>query len=252
MLVSLSPLCFADLQFDDDSGSDLDDASLPFPKPLARSLFVVDDFDPSTFLASLSNRYQTLDDLGNELRGLSQSLSKELLDLVNDNCNDYLLLGTTLQGGQDRVEEVRLSLLSCQRELKLLSEAVDSRRTKAAALIEHRKKVAAETQLGRNLLDLEQLLQDLEAALLLESVSEPEFDESDPLTRVSGQVEVFLSVMLLTRRLSAHPFVVAQQARIAKIKSTLVLDLQAAAQTDPDRINQLLQAIDSSSVSTSS
>ena len=74
-------------QFGDDSGSEFDDNDygLPFPKPLDHSAVLERDLDPSCLFADLFDRHQTLEDLRNELRELSQTLSKELLDLVNDN-----------------------------------------------------------------------------------------------------------------------------------------------------------------------
>jgi len=82
----------------DGSGAELSDndhdSSLPFPKPLSRSPFLAPDFDPATFLSSLSNRHQSLADLRIELRDLSEALNKELLDLVNENYQDFLSLGS--------------------------------------------------------------------------------------------------------------------------------------------------------------
>jgi hypothetical protein len=45
------------------------------------------------------------------LRSRSQLLNKELLDLVNSNYQDFLNLGNSLHGGEEKVEEVRIGLL---------------------------------------------------------------------------------------------------------------------------------------------
>jgi len=241
----------------DDSGSDLEDnSSLPFPKPLARSSFLAADFDPTTFLSSLSNRFQTLEDLQDELRTLSQSLNKELLDLVNDNYQDFLSLGSTLSGGEEKVEEVRVGLLSFQRELGLIKSKVESRQHDVATLMEDKRSLKQEIMLGRALLEIAERIEDLEGHLMIgettqrksdnglvdgntdgaafdsfseDSDEEYSADEYRPRVRRLGRlVEQYLMVGVLIRRHGAeHPFIVAQEERLHQIQVTLRLDIEA-------------------------
>lgn len=234
----------------DDSGSDFDgnESSLPFPKPLSRSVFLEPDFDPTTFLASLSDRHQTLNDLRHELQELNQSLNKELLDLVNDNYQDFLSLGSTLRGGEEKVEEVRVSLLSFQRDLTSVRENVDRRREDVTAMVDEKRKLMKSIRAGRSLLDVGAQLEDLECNLLIAAptdgnleVSNGELhhmsDESDEdadhgglsMRRLEGHVEQYL---VLRRLLGQHPprqpYILSQSERIARIKSTISLDLEGA------------------------
>jgi len=242
----------------DDSGSDLEDnSSLPFPKPLARSSFLAADFDPTTFLSSLSNRFQTLEDLQDELRTFSQSLNKELLDLVNDNYQDFLSLGSTLSGGEEKVEEVRVGLLSFQRELGLIKSKVESRRHDVATLMEDKRSLKQEIMLGRALLEIAERIEDLEGHLMIgettrrksdnglldgntddgaafdsfseDSDEEDSADEYRPrVRRLEWLVEQCLMVRVLIRRHGAeHPFIVAQEERFHQIQVTLRLDIEA-------------------------
>ena len=246
----------------DDSGSDIDgtDSPLPFPKPLARSSFLTPDFDPATFLSSLSDRFQTLEDLQNELRALSQSLNKELLDLVNDNYQDFLSLGSTLSGGEERVEEVRVGLLGFQRELSVIRSKVDTRRENVAKLLAEKRKLKQEIRLGRALVEIAERIEGLEGQLMIgetakqrsrngfldsspvaqtgyESFSEDSDDETstaDGETRLRVRklerfVEQFKVAKVLISRHDAHqPFVIALQERLHQIQTTLRLDVESA------------------------
>ncbi|KEF63657.1 uncharacterized protein A1O9_01635 [Exophiala aquamarina CBS 119918] len=150
-----------------DSGSDLSDAdndssTLPFPKPLDRSAFLAPDFDATAFLSSLSHRFQTLEDLQSELRELSQTLNKELVDLVNDNYHDFLSLGATLSGGEEKIEEIRVGLLGFQRDVKSVRDRVDERREEARLLLQKKRALRQETGVGRALLEIAERLDELE------------------------------------------------------------------------------------------
>ena len=81
--------------------------NLPYPLALPRSDFLSPTFSARTYLSSLTNRHQTLEDLRSDLRERSQLLSKELLDLVNENYESFLGLGEGLRGGKEKVEDVR-------------------------------------------------------------------------------------------------------------------------------------------------
>lgn len=234
----------------DDSGSEFDgnDSSLPFPKPLARSVFLAPDFDPTTFLANLSDRYQTLEDLRNELRELSQSLSKELLDLVNDNYQEFLSLGSTLRGGEEKVEEIRVGLLGFQRELNAVRGKVEQRRENVAALIDTKKSTMKQIRIGKSLLQIAEQIEHLEASLMIaattdgspngsndqrEVLSDESDEEADEggvsLHRLERHAEQYLVLKLLLRRHSpTQPYIISQTNRIARIKSTLSLDLEGA------------------------
>lgn len=150
-----------------DSGSDLSDtdndaSSLPFPKPIDRSAFLAPDFDATSFLSSLSHRFQTLEDLQSELRELSQTLNKELVDLVNDNYEDFLSLGGTLSGGEEKIEEIRVGLLGFQRDVKSVRDRVDERREDVKDLLQKKRGLRQETGVGRALLEVAERLDDLE------------------------------------------------------------------------------------------
>ena len=234
---------------DSDSDSSTD---LPYPKPLTRASFLTPTFSPTAFLSSLHNRHQTLEDLRAELRTRSQELNKELLDLVNENYQDFLSLGSSLQGGEEKVEEVRVGLLGFRRDVEGLKRKVEGRRSKVEELVEQRKRIRKEVQLGRGLLEVEEKVEELEARLLVASSSErTKKDEDDagisdsdeeseedingvPTSRLKRHAQRFLYIQQLVERIGPeHPFLIKQKERILRLRQTVLLDLSNALKQMP-------------------
>ncbi|EED17973.1 conserved hypothetical protein [Talaromyces stipitatus ATCC 10500] len=247
----------------DDSGSDFDEntTDLPFPKPLSRSSFLAPEFDPAQFLSTLTNRHQTLEDLRLELRELSQGLNKELLDVVNENYQDFLSLGGALQGGEEKVEEISVGLLGFQREVTAIHAKVAARKTEMERLLQDKKAYRIKANVGRSLLDIAERIEELEQRLMIanaknsnalttasediesdqegfisdntesESDSEDEEDESTIISikKLEGHLQKYLYIISEAERIgSDHPFLIGQQPRLEKIRSTLLLDLDTA------------------------
>jgi len=199
--------------------------------------------------------------LRQELRDLSQSLNKELLDLVNQNYQAFLSLGGALRGGEEKVEEVRVGLLGFQRDATSLSAKVDARRQDIENLLREKKQLRANANLGRMLLDILARIEELELGLLIGDAAQPPtqvaVEESDldvdlsgsdsgndddislpsgprpatmiSLRRLEHQIQKYAYIPPVTERLgNSHPFLTSLQPRIEKIKLTLLLDLNTA------------------------
>lgn len=246
---------------------DENDESLPFPKPIDRSAFLAPDFEATAFLSSLSNRFQTLEDLQTELRELSQTLNKELVDLVNDNYSDFLSLGSTLSGGEEKVEDIRMSLLGFQRDIQGVKDKVDASRNEVVALMQQKRALKQETGIGRSLLEIAERLDQLEEKINIskgrsaktakgrpqedgglpwgkdwmetmtnESDDEYDSDEgSDMPPQLKRRTEDFLILKHLTGKHSPrHPFILEQDGRMRKIQEVLLSSLDAAIKQEPD------------------
>lgn len=253
----------ASLQFgdSDESASDFDEdpSGLPFPEPLSRTSFLAPDFDPAVFLSSLRNRHQSLEDLRQELRSLEQLLNKELLDLVNENYQDFLSLGTALRGGEEKIEGVKVGLLAFQRDVESIRDKVEARRQEMEGLLNEKRHFRAQADVGKDLLDHADRVEELEHRLMIadkstpnkdassDDVSESESDlygsgsdESDDeeledgavpvsLRRLERHVQKYVFLTSIAKRVGEnHPFLLAQQPRVSKIKSTVLLDLKTA------------------------
>ncbi|KAJ5941608.1 hypothetical protein N7516_001776 [Penicillium verrucosum] len=248
-------------QFGDSDGSvsdfDEDPSDLPFPEPLSRTSFLAPDFDPATFLSSLTNRHQSLEDLRQELRGLEQLLNKELLDLVNENYQDFLSLGSALRGGEEKVEGVKVGVLSFQRDVKAIRDKVEARRQEVEELLNEKRRLRTNADVGKDLLDYADRVEELEHRLMIEDKSSQGHatsDESDTesdlyggesedsdddeladgtpaisLKRMERHAQKFVYLTSIAARVGEkHPFLLAQKPRVAKIKSTVLLDLKTA------------------------
>lgn len=101
------------------------------------------------------------------MRELDQLLSRELLDLVNENYQDFLSLGNALQGGEEKTEEVRVGLLAFQRDVQAIREKVEGRQGEVERLLGEKKQLRKDANLGRTLLDIADRIEELEHRLMI-------------------------------------------------------------------------------------
>ena len=202
------------------------------------------DFDPAVFLSSLRNRHQTLEDLRQELRHLGQSLNRELLDLVNQNYRDFLSLGGSLQGGDEKIEEVRVELLAFKRDVQAIRDNVEARRKEIETALKEKKRLREDASVGRSLLDFADRVDELEQRLMITAhpsqsgsdVNDEDDDGDDTadssivsLKKLEHHIQKYLYLTTLSTRIgNDHPFLHSQQPRMAKIRSALALDLKTA------------------------
>ncbi|KAI9788596.1 MAG: hypothetical protein M1835_002182 [Candelina submexicana] len=245
--------------FGSEDSSDLsdDEDNLPYPTPLPRSSFLDPDFSPTTYLSTLHNRHQTLEDLRSELRSRSQLLSTELLNLVNTNYQDFLGLGGSLKGGEEKVEEVRVGLLGFRREVEGVRKKVVERGQEVENLVTQKAMIRKQVKVGKLLLDIEERLGELEERLMVSpsphsraevqeteapllSDSEDEDDSEEGASAGNGNsmvstqrlqrlVHQYLYINnLVVQTGPEHPFLVAQQHRLTRVRNTMLIDLSTA------------------------
>lgn len=222
--------------------------TLPYPLPLSRTPFLDPAFNPQSYLSTLASRHQTLEDLRSELRQRSQSLAKELLDLVNGEYQHFVELGEELRGGGEKVEGVRVGLLGFEREVEGVRAGVGEVVEQVGQAIGELKEVRKDVAVGRALLEVDDRVSELELALGIVGTSSgkdlEDYDELDDLDdddladnvspgpsskRLQGRTTQYLLVLRLINRTGpTHPFLVQQQTRLDKIRQTLLLDLSAA------------------------
>lgn len=175
----------------------------------------------------------------------SQELSKELLDLVNGNYEEFLSLGSTLRGGDDKVEEVRVGVLGFRREVEGVRDRVAEREREVRLLVEERKGLRKGVATGRKLLDIDERLTELEGRLMgaqtgeedsendeegedegLEELTDGERVAQVAVLRLRKHAVMYLRIGQLMDQVGRdHPFIVSQQARMMKVRNTLLLDL---------------------------
>ena len=235
-----------------DSDDSSDDAPLPFPAALPRSDFLAPEFDAAAYLSSLPHRHQTLEDLRSDLRERGSAISAELLELVNANYTSFLSLGTGLRGGEERVEDVRVALLGFRRAVEEIRARVTDRRAEVAALNRERAGIAAEIEVGRKMLELDERVEALEDRLAVgsagaregdgrdgsESEDQDEYgdDEEDEVAGVGSSTAKltqlardYVAVEELADAVGRDaPFVRKTEERMVRCRNTILLDLSTA------------------------
>lgn len=160
-------------------------------------------------------------------------------------------MGSSLKGGDEKVEEVRVGLLGFKREIEGLRGKVDGRRGEVEGLVGERKMIREQIQVGRQLLEVETRIGELECRLMLasngerkgegdeeedelsESEGESEEDENEntgiPVPRLRRHMEQYMCIRQLFEKIGdEHPFLVKQEDRVLRLKQTLLLDLDSA------------------------
>ncbi|KAH7250237.1 oligomeric golgi complex component, COG2-domain-containing protein [Fusarium redolens] len=224
------------------SGSDTssvdEDAPLPFPEALPRADFLAQDFQPAAYLSALPHRHQTLEDLRSDLRDRSAAISSELLELVNSNYTAFLSLGSELRGGDDKVEDVKVSLLGFRRAVEEVKTKVTERKEETNALNGELRGVRSAIEKGRKMIELSERLASLEERLSLDSLpSNEDWDEeseeddeddnygSSPTRLLVSAQECSRITKLLESSDPDAPFVIKMEERLTRCRNTLLLDL---------------------------
>lgn len=226
-----------------------DDVPLPFPAALPRTDFLVTEFQPAAYLSALPHRHQTLEDLRSDLRERTATISTELLELVNSNYTAFLSLGSELRGGDEKVEDVKVSLLGFRRAVEEVKEKVSERRRDAESLTNELRDIRSDIEQGRAMLEVSERLSSLEETLALDSLPQKkettEWDDdsedeeleeeavegligSPPSKLLASARECSQITALIGKLDDSNAFVVKLRARLTKCRNTLLLDLNNA------------------------
>lgn len=152
-----------------------------------------------------------------------------------------------------------MGLLAFHRDVKAIRDSVEERRVEMESLLNEKKKLKQSTAVGKALLDVAERIEELEQRLLIsegQRTSKVDGDESDggsetfdseedesededvaddtgaaivPLRKLENHIQKYLYIESMVKRIGdQQPFLVNQQGRMSKIKSTLLLDLSTA------------------------
>jgi len=183
-----------------------------------------------------------------------------LLDLVNENYQDFLSLGGSLQGGEEKIKEVRLGLHGFKRDVGALKDKVGAKQKEVEGLVTERKAIREDIQLGRALLDIDQRLQELEERLTISMIRPAESPEDDegfsvssdsengtedeqsggvPTSRLQRHAQQYMYVTKLRDKIGRdHPFLVKQQGCVTRLRNTILLDLSNALKQSVKSMDQ--------------
>ena len=160
-----------------------------------------------------------------------------------------------------------MGLLGFRREIQSLKDKVDAKKKEIEELINERRVIQDDIQLGRTLLDIDHRIQKLEQRLMIASNhnleegqgdeetvdrSESEDDSEDesatgvPTSRLQRHAQQYLHIRKLADKVGLeHPYLAKQQERMMSLKYTVLLDLsnalkQSTGAKDVTRIMRIL------------
>ncbi|ORY35805.1 oligomeric golgi complex component, COG2-domain-containing protein [Naematelia encephala] len=216
---------------------------LPSLQPLshAHPLLTAPDFSADTFL--LSRIHIPLDELRGELRQYLSVLREELVQLINDDYEEFISLGTGLKGEGERLRRLERPLRALAEDVDGVKAALSRQEEAVQGKLDERAALREE----RALLDLLQRLFDTlaRAEKLLNSPAEDD-DRSKLVSRVAGE---YTQVVYLLSKARAEGCAVADSVapRVEAIKASLSKDLStllvASLQHPSDSIPQLKQCL---------
>lgn len=177
---------------------------------------------------------------------------------MNENYQDFLLLGSSLHGGEEKVEEVRVGLLGFRRDVESLKEKVEGRKKEVEGLLEQRKRIRGDVQVGMALLEVDERVGELEQRLMVassngdvqkedadfsdsEEDSEEESRDGVSTSRLKRHAQRYIYIRRLVDRIGpSHPFLTKQEERILRLRQTVLLDLgnalkQMSSTSDEDK-----------------
>jgi hypothetical protein len=166
---------------------------------------------------------------------------------VNDEYQSFLGLGSSLRGGDEKVQEVRVGVLGFRKGVEGVKGVVEEREREVGRAVREREEVRREIGRGRALVRVGERVEELEEELALreglggeewvdEEEEETDADEEEvgmtfvSFTRLRRLVHLSVSTRNQIEGLGGakHPFLAKMVERMTKIRRTLLLDLGTA------------------------
>ncbi|KAM0752493.1 COG complex component [Meredithblackwellia eburnea MCA 4105] len=205
---------------------------LPSAPALSHELFAGQDFDPSEFL--LSRKHTTLDDLRSELRAYLATLRSSLVAVINEEYEAFIGLSTGLRDASvsASLATIKRPILAIRNEVSRIKEELEAMKDEMESLLTDRKEVREAKARLRRLLEMEEGVEKVEGLLKIGDGNVQGRDTMDitsvvesPAKRLERIVGEYNQMLYLVAKAGDLPFVRSLDPRIARITSTLQLDL---------------------------
>ncbi|ANB14672.1 hypothetical protein AWJ20_2277 [Sugiyamaella lignohabitans] len=169
-----------------------DEDELPSIVQISRKDFSEDEFVVDEFLTKF-HKYQTLEDLENQLKSWDKELGHELIDVINKDYGDFVGLGNSLSGGENKIQDVKMNLLRFQTETKKVKTELENVVEKTNKLIQDKKDLVWLQDFSREMILYLKKLEDIEKSV-------HDKTESD-LEQISEFAKQYIHLKLLARDL---------------------------------------------------
>lgn len=210
-------------EFDLLNGSDL----FPYPVTISREDFQgeklssQDEFDVDEYLYK-NHRFTSIDSLIKDLQNLSKGLNQELLDLVNDDYNDFIELGKSINGGLELINGIKMDLKNFNQELITTSNNFTvSQETLTYSLDKKKQLIQLKTKI-KLLLLLNDQIDNFETLLNFDIDSEHSNTSNEKMkSNLKNLTTLYLSFSKLNDVLSMHSIIFVEnnlKQRVSSLK----------------------------------
>lgn len=122
--------------------------SLPFPVQIDRDKISSGD----DLLSQELTQFKTLEDLKGEFFQWIQILENEVVELINKEYQQFVALGNSVSGGNDKVQEIKHRLVLFQRQVEQVKEEVDGTAERIARVLTSQNELLQERQRAMELI----------------------------------------------------------------------------------------------------
>lgn len=168
-----------------------DDTALPSARLICRDDFCGETFNVDEFLTK-SHKYQTLDDLHQQLKKWDRQVSQELIDVVNGEYEAFIGVDKVLEGGGSRSEDVKLEVLRFQSEIKRVKQSIKEESRKVATLYRQKKELKELESEALLLLEYGTRLEDIDGQLKIRESRETRGFVSDENEQQMKKIQVLV------------------------------------------------------------
>ncbi|KAI5481066.1 component of oligomeric golgi complex 2 [Pseudohyphozyma bogoriensis] len=203
---------------------------LPEVPPLSHELFMGsgEEFDPSEFL--LERRHLGLEEMRSELRAYLATLRTSLVAVINEEYEAFigLSLGLRHASVSTSLASIRRPVLSIRNEVSRVKTELEGMKEEMEGVLGERKAVREKKAMLRRLLEMEDQVEKVEGLLRVgEAKKGRDMDRvvDSPAKRLERIAAEYSQMLYLVSKAGDLPFVRSLDPRIAKVTTTLQLDL---------------------------
>ncbi|KAG5361987.1 hypothetical protein CJU90_3460 [Yarrowia sp. C11] len=208
--------------------------SLPFPVQIDRDRISSGD----DLLAQELTQFKTLEDLKSEFGQWIQILENEVVELINKEYQQFVALGNSVSGGNDRVQEIKHRLVLFQRQVEQVKQEVDATAERTAQVLTSQNQLLEERQRAMELILYIRAFQEVE--LRVGQVGGADSSDPEEVMDLSNQL------IKLHETRNAHPEAAVMKSSASRLTTLCGLVITAlcdSAKTNPEEGLDLLRQV---------
>lgn len=206
--------------------------SLPFPVQIDRERIHSGD----DLLSRELTQFKTLEDLKSEFGQWIQTLEDEVVALINREYQQFVALGNSVNGGNEKAQEIKQRLVFFQRQVEQVKEEVDAAADRIVKVMSSQNRLNTERERAMELIQYIRAFQEVE--LRVGQVSDS--TDADEIMDLSNQV------ILLHETRKRHPeaaVIQSSASRLSTLCGQVITALCKSAKLDIERGLDMLRQV---------